>query len=51
MTKNKNMIVCFKQSDDRPVYSYIGFDENQIVNKIAQKNRITEYANTGAYAF
>lgn len=51
MTKNKNMIVCFKQSDDRPIYSYVGFDENQIVNKIAEKNRITEFANTGAYAF
>ena len=51
MSKNKNMIVCFKQSDDRPIYSYVGFDENQIVNKIAEKNRITEFANTGAYAF
>ena len=51
MSKNKNMIVCFKQSDDRPIYSYVGFDENQIINKIAEKNRITEFANTGAYAF
>lgn len=51
MSKNKNMIVCFKQNDDRPIYSYVGFDENKIVNKIAEKNRITEFANTGAYAF
>ena len=51
MSKNKNMIVCFKQNDDRPIYSYVGFNENQIVNRIAEKNRITEFANTGAYAF
>ena len=51
MTKNKNMIVCFKQNDDRPIYSYVGFNENKVVNKIAEKNRITEFANTGAYAF
>jgi capsule biosynthesis phosphatase len=51
MSKQKNMIVCFKQSDDRPIYSYVGFDENKIVNKIAEKNRITEFANSGAYAF
>jgi capsule biosynthesis phosphatase len=51
MSKQKNMVVCFKQSDERPVYSYVGFDESKIINKIAEKDRITEFANTGAYAF
>ena len=51
MSKQKNMVVCFKQSDERPVYSYVGFNENKIINKIAEKKRITEFANTGAYAF
>ena len=51
MSKQKNMVVCFKQSDDRAIYSYVGFDENKIINRIAEKNRITEFANTGAYAF
>lgn len=51
LSKNKNMVFCFKQSDDRPVYSYVGFDENKKINKIAEKQRITEYANTGCYAF
>lgn len=51
LSKNKNMVFCFKQSDDRPVYSYVGFDEDKKINKIAEKQRITEYANTGCYAF
>lgn len=51
MSKQKNMVFCFQQSDDRPVYSYVGFNENKIINKIAEKNRITEFANTGCYAF
>ncbi len=51
MSNQKNMVVCFKQSDERPVYSYVGFNENKIINKIAEKKRITEFANTGAYAF
>ena len=51
MSKKKNMVVCFRQSDERPIYSYVGFDENKIINKIAEKNRVTEFANSGAYAF
>ena len=51
MSKQKNMVFCFQQSDDRPVYSYVGFSENKIINKIAEKNRITEFANTGCYVF
>ena len=34
MSKQKNMVFCFQQSDDRPVYSYVGFNENKIINKI-----------------
>ncbi len=48
---NKNLIVSFKQSDTNPVYSYVELDENKSVVKIAEKQRISNLANTGAYAF
>lgn len=51
MSKQKNVVFCFQQSDDRPVYSYVGFNENKIINRITEKDRITEFANTGCYAF
>ena len=49
--ENKNLIVSFKQSDTNPVYSYIELDKNKSVLRIAEKERISNLANTGAYAF
>lgn len=50
-SKNKNMIVSFSQTDKNPVYSYIKVNKDGIVTHIAEKERISELANTGAYAF
>lgn len=47
---NKNVVFSFKQQDDRPIYSYVKVVENKIV-QIAEKQQISDLANTGAYAF
>ena len=47
----KNAVVCFKQADENPIYSYIKFDEDNKILEIAEKKKISPYANTGTYAF
>jgi capsule biosynthesis phosphatase len=43
-------IFYFKDNDDYPIYSYIKI-ENNIVEKIAEKNKISSNANCGVYGF
>lgn len=47
---NKNMIFSFEQQDSRPIYSYVCV-EDDVVKSIAEKEQISNLANTGAYAF
>jgi HAD superfamily hydrolase (TIGR01509 family) len=49
---NDNMVFYTKKYNEPPIYSYITLDEktNTIIN-IAEKNKISVNANTGAYAF
>jgi capsule biosynthesis phosphatase len=49
-SKNKNIVFSFLQKDTNPIYSYVS-TENNIILKIAEKDRISNKANTGAYAF
>lgn len=46
-----NAIVCFKDNQNNPIYSYLNFDENKNINEIKEKIRISDYANTGCYCF
>ena len=48
---SKNAVVCFKQLDENPIYSYIKFNDKNKILKIAEKKKISSYANTGTYAF
>lgn len=48
--ENKNMIVSFVQEDDRPIYSYVNIHNND-VTRIVEKEKISSFANTGAYGF
>jgi beta-phosphoglucomutase-like phosphatase (HAD superfamily) len=46
------MVFYTKNIDTNPVYSYISFNENSsIINEIQEKVKISDNANTGAYAF
>jgi len=48
---NDNMIFYTKKPSEPPIYSYIQMDEENRVLQIAEKQKISENANTGAYAF
>lgn len=48
----KNIIYYFKDFQQNPVYSYIKIDDNSgLVNKIEEKNKISDNACVGAYGF
>lgn len=49
-SENKNVVFSFKQQDSRPIYSYVRVVDG-VVKQIAEKQPISELANTGAYAF
>lgn len=47
-----NMVFFTKNTDTNPIYSYISFDENSsVIKDIQEKVKISDNANTGAYAF
>lgn len=47
---NDNMVFYTKNTDPNPIYSYIKMDDDKITN-IQEKVKISDNANTGAYAF
>jgi len=48
---NDNMVFYVKNYDTNPIYSYIVMDETTEIINIKEKIRISNNANTGAYAF
>ena len=48
---NENMVFYTKNYDETPIYSYIEFNEKCIITNIKEKEKISDNANTGAYAF
>lgn len=48
---SSNGVVYFETSGEKPVYSYIEIDSNNIITKIREKEKISNNANTGAYFF
>jgi len=48
---NKNMIFYFEDKQNNPIFSYIKLDSNNWVTEIAEKVKISDWANTGAYGF
>jgi capsule biosynthesis phosphatase len=46
-----NAIYCFEDENEKPIYSYIKIDENNIVIDIKEKCKISNIANTGCYCF
>ena len=47
---DKNHIFYFKDSQEQPIYSYIKLDQSQVLD-IAEKQKISDYANCGVYCF
>jgi hypothetical protein len=46
-----NAIFCFEDNQDNPIYSYIKFSDDNIITDIKEKNKISNYANSGCYCF
>lgn len=50
--KNEDNLVYYtKNYNKNPIYSYIKMDKNNYINEIQEKNKISNNANTGIYAF
>ncbi len=50
--ESKNGLFCFESTDIRPIFSYIKFDEKTgLISDIKEKNKISDYANSGCYYF
>jgi HAD superfamily hydrolase (TIGR01509 family) len=50
-TPNINQVICFENKCSDPIFSYIKFNEENIISEIKEKQLISNYANTGAYYF
>lgn len=48
---NHNAVFYVKNYDTNPVFSYIKLDNNNLIVDIKEKNKISDNANTGVYAF
>lgn len=49
--KNKNVVLCFRDSTIEPIYSYSKINEFNNIIDIKEKDKISDYANTGGYGF
>jgi len=48
---NDNMVFYTKNYDETPIYSYIELNDESKITNIKEKEKISDNANTGAYAF
>jgi len=46
-----NAIFNFVDNDSNPIYSYVKKDKTNIIKEIKEKDKISDYANTGCYCF
>lgn len=47
----ENSVFTFKDEQDTPIYSYVENGLNSIITNIVEKEKISDYACTGAYGF
>lgn len=50
-SQTENAVYCFHDVQEKPIYSYIKFDSDFVVTDIKEKQKISDYANTGCYCF
>lgn len=50
-SKCKNAIACFFEKSGSSVFSFVSINDDNSVNDIAEKNRISNFACSGFYAF
>jgi len=47
----ENCIFTIKDTNPKPIFSYVQSDENSIIHDIREKDKISDFASTGAYGF
>jgi HAD superfamily hydrolase (TIGR01509 family) len=50
-SSNNSMVFYTKNYEVNPIYSYIDINDESIITNIKEKDKISDNANTGAYAF
>jgi len=50
-SQTDNAVFCFVDTLKEPMYSYIELGENHVITDIKEKEKISNYANTGCYCF
>lgn len=50
-SQTDNAVFCFVDTQKDPIYSYVSFDNSPIITDIREKEKISNYANTGCYCF
>jgi NDP-sugar pyrophosphorylase family protein len=48
---DENAVFYVTNEDEKPIYSYITIDKDNVINKIIEKVKISNNANTGIYCF
>jgi dTDP-glucose pyrophosphorylase len=48
---NNNCVFTFYDENIKPIYSYVKINENNEIKDIQEKNKISNFASTGAYGF
>lgn len=51
MWNRTNTVFVFDDGNNEPIYSYIETSEDKYINKIVEKEKISNLASTGAYGF
>jgi len=46
-----NAVFCFVDTLKEPIYSYVNFNGSPLITDIKEKEKISNYANTGCYCF
>eukprot|EP00913_Durusdinium_trenchii_P011818 g11100.t1 len=49
--KTHNAVFCFKDTQPKPIYSYIKLDIADNIKEVKEKIKISDWANTGCYCF
>ena len=47
----ENVVYCFEDMDDEPIYSYVSVSDDNCIRKTREKRKISNYACAGCYCF
>jgi len=51
VSETRNGCFCFHDTQEKPIYSYIKFDDHDDIIQVKEKVKISDWANSGCYCF